>query len=406
MCCSGATREKGFKEERIEKFTQFARDLFDYTRQPEEITYLNSSARDAIARFRQKHADVLRYDPKLLVTFHYVCKALTPPKPKDKVTTRTATLQGFVRSQFSDAIFKLTFWTCQNLLAAARKIAKSEVVVSINKHFATDDGSTVFLVKIKDYARDVLASDSGDLNTRILAPNVRDYNGLTNKVNTQIRDSLSEIDSAEEFWWLNNGVTILASSCSINGNKATIRNPEVVNGLQTSHEIFGVRLTLQDTDNRQLLVRVVITVDERSRDKIIKATNSQTPVKLLSLLANERIQFDIEDRLKRYGLFYDRRHGEYKRLKKPLSSIVGQNELMQAIMSIALQVPNEARGRPLTYFEDHASDIFNPDYDRDAYATCVLIDRQVNTFLRSKDKEMRYNLRRDLRFAFQCLRAA
>jgi hypothetical protein len=38
-----ATREKGFKEERIEKFKQFARDMFDYTNDPEELSYLNSS---------------------------------------------------------------------------------------------------------------------------------------------------------------------------------------------------------------------------------------------------------------------------------------------------------------------------------------------------------------------------
>ncbi|MGI8960131.1 MAG: AIPR family protein [Bryobacteraceae bacterium] len=391
-----ATREKSFKEERVEKFHQFSRDIFDYTRVPDEIKYLNSSARDAITRFREKHAATLKYDPKLIITFHYACKSITEPGPKDKTTQRGSTLQNFVKTHFSDALFGFNFWTSQKLLAAARKTSKSEVVVAINKHFATDDGSTVFLVKIKDYAFDVLADDNGDLNTRILAPNVRDYNGTANKVNTEIRTTLMDKKSQEDFWWLNNGVTILASSCSINGNKATIRNPEVVNGLQTSHEIFGTRATFSPTDSRQLLVRVVIPIDERSRDKIIKATNSQTPVKPLSLLANERIQFDIEDRLKRYGLFYDRRHGEYKRLKKPLASIVGPTELIQAVMSIALAVPDEARGRPLTYFDQHSDSIFHSGYNRDLYAACVLIDRQVNKFLRSTD--LPSDSRRDVRF--------
>src|SRR5579863_6431050 len=99
-----------------------------------------------------------------------------------------------------------------------------------------------------------------------------------------------------------------------------------------------------------------------------------------------------------------RKHGEYRRLKKPLSSIVGQNDLINVVMAMMLRVPDQARGRPLTYFADHASEIFNPDYDRDVYSACVLIDRQVKTVLREKiDPELRRDLRLYISMTVCCL---
>ena len=176
----------------------------------------------------------------------------------------------------------------------------------VSESFATEDGSTVCLVKLKDYAEKLLTNADGGLQTRFLEPNVRDYNGKSNPVNRQIRATLEEIpvSSQEDFWWLNNGITILADGCPVNGHKMTVRNPEVVNGLQTSHEIFEwYNAHKKDKDTRSVLVRVIVPNDEKSRSKIIKATNSQTPVSMLSLMSTDQIQEDIEDRLRLYGLF-------------------------------------------------------------------------------------------------------
>ena len=134
-------------------------------------------------------------------------------------------------------------------------------------------------MKLKDYAEKLLTNADGGLQTRFLEPNVRDYNGKSNPVNKQIRATLEEMSSAsqEDFWWLNNGITILADECPVNGHKIKIKNPEVVNGLQTSHEIFEWHNAHKnDTDARNVLLRVVVPADEKSRSKIIKAPNSQT----------------------------------------------------------------------------------------------------------------------------------
>lgn len=167
-----------------------------------------------------------------------------------------------------------------------------------------------------------------------------------------------------------------------------IRNPEVVNGLQTSHEIFEwYNAHKKDKDARNVLVKVIVPTGEKSRSKIIKATNSQTSVSMLSLMSTDQIQEDIEDRLRLYGLFYDRKKGEYRRLKKAINKIVGMGTLAQAVIAVALQKPDEARGRPETFVKNHTAEVFDTTVDRDLYAACILLDRQVIEFLQAQGLE-------------------
>ena len=67
-------------------------------------------------------------------------------------------------------------------------------------------------MSLGDYMR-FLADDSGALRRHIFDWNVRDYQGNV-EVNREIERSLLA-DSSPEFWWLNNGVTIICSRVSI-----------------------------------------------------------------------------------------------------------------------------------------------------------------------------------------------
>ena len=250
----------------------------------DDLRYLNSKSRDAIRNFREKYNDDVMGNPHTLtVVFHYACKATTEPTEKDKVRLRSQNLTNYVKGILSSADVRFVWWTAGRLLETARKIPEADVVVPVVESFATDDGSTVCLVKLKDYAEKLLTKSDGKLQTRFLEPNVRDYNGKSNPVNKQIRTTLEEKTSQEDFWWLNNGITILSDGCPVNGHKMTITNPEVVNGLQTSHEIFEwYNANRKANDSRNVLLRVIVPKDEKSRSKIIKATNSQTTVVLPS----------------------------------------------------------------------------------------------------------------------------
>lgn len=392
-----AKNEKSFTEAAIQKFTSFCTDLLDYTKTVDSFTIYNADVKDAMTLFREKYGEVLGSQHTLNVSFHYTTRSIYQPDPK--VVARTEALKAFVRTKLSSAIVTFTFWGCADLLRSARAILSEQIPVEITKHFATSDHSVVCLVNLANFAK-LITDDHGSLRTQILEPNVRDYQGKTNPVNQDIRATLDNPNTKEDFWWLNNGITILSKDCVLSGDKITITKPEIVNGLQTSHEVFEVFRNNPDRkDKRSILLRVIVAPEERSRNEIIKATNSQTLVNRVSLRATDRLHFDIEDRLRLYGLFYDRRKGQYKREKKPIAKIISIRALGQAIMAAYLQRPADARARPGTILaqEENYGKLFNDTYDREFYATCVLLDRQVKSFMSSQQALSR-DAKVDLRF--------
>lgn len=125
-------------------------------------------------------------------------------------------------------------------------------------------------------------------------------------------NTLSDSESPE-FWWLNNGITIIGTHAHIVGNAISIENVQIVNGLQTSESIYNYfNESKIKSDDRSLLVKIIISNDVNARNSIIYATNNQTNVNVTALRATDKIQRDIEDVLKSHGIYYDRRSNYYK----------------------------------------------------------------------------------------------
>ena len=89
-----------------------------------------------------------------------------------------------------------------------------------NNNFTLDLESTpinlvgenhICIIKLSNYYRFITNND-GDIIKYIFESNVRDYQGNVS-VNKEIQTTLAK-ESDEDFWWLNNGVTILASSAT------------------------------------------------------------------------------------------------------------------------------------------------------------------------------------------------
>lgn len=197
---------------------------------------------------------------------------------------------------------------------------------------------------------------------------------------------------------MNNGVTILASRATLNGDTITVENPQIVNGLQTSTQI--ARHFESDLgDKRSIMVKIVASEDEETRDKIIKATNNQNPMQPATLRATDKIQRDIEDALKSTGLFYDRRKNFYKNEGKQADKIISIPLMAQAVMSIILGRPDTARARPSSLIKDNAvySDVFSESHPIGMYTNAAAMIRIVDRVLRSRS-EMKPRDRSNVRF--------
>lgn len=256
-----------------------------------------------------------------------------------EVRSRADQLKGLVKDYFGSCNSNFTFIGCTRLVELQRKIPNFTLEIPFVEALAKGERYVV-LVRLSDYFRFV-SDEDGKLRRYLFESNVRDFMGL-NRVNEDIRSTLENKESPD-FWWLNNGVTILATSASITGKSIQATEIQIVNGLQTTESIYRYLSSCESaTDDRCLLVKVIVTKDEAVRDAIIRATNNQTDVELASLHATDKIQRDIEDALSRSGLFYERRKNYYVNLGHTPAEIVTPLYAASGYIALILKMPERA----------------------------------------------------------------
>jgi AIPR protein len=139
-----------------------------------------------------------------------------------------------------------------------------------------------------------------------------------------------------DFWWLNNGVTIVASDIEHGGGKMLkLTDPQIVNGLQTSMEVYKKGSDGgYDRDTRSVLVKIIQAPDDAVREEIIRATNSQTSLRPSALRATDKVQRQIESYLLERGFYYERRRNYYSNRSKPSDRIVSIESMGEAVLSV------------------------------------------------------------------------
>jgi hypothetical protein len=167
----------------------------------------------------------------------------------------------------------------------------------------------------------------------------------------------------------------------------SIDDPQIVNGLQTSREIFVYFNkhggNANTADKRTVPVRVINTDDSSLQDSINKATNSQNRMAPASLRMTDQVHRDIEELFKKFDLYYDRRKGHYRDQSKPIRKIISVNDVVRAVVSVLLQRPDDARGRPGDYFKDDArykSVFADQKISLESYLSCTQWVRRIENF--------------------------
>lgn len=252
--------------------------------------------------------------------------------------------------------------------------------------FGDNNIGYIALVGLKNYYNFIV--ENGNLKRYIFDSNVRDYQNKT-IVNKEIENTIKN-DYNTDFWWLNNGITIIAGKDSTQiGKKLSLKNVQIVNGLQTSYSIYN---SLKDInfdefkDDRSLFVKIIICDQKDIIDRIIRATNSQNAIPSGVLRATDTIQRDIEQFFLSKGYYYDRRKNYYRNLGKPRDKIISINLLSQCIVSLVLpdKNPSRARSNPTILIkkdEDYNS-VFGGKYDFQVYLNSVLIFKKVDKELK------------------------
>ena len=388
LCIIQAKNTYSFKEQVFDKWKTVSANLLSLEKSCDEYKDRYTEAvRQALAFFKDTYIHLIHKRAKLQIEYKYVSKGADIHQ---NVNAQADELKALVKGMFPNpsVTVDVSFIGADQLMEMIESPPKEEFYLKLAESPINPAPQQVYvsLVKLPEYYK-FITDESGELIKHIFESNVRDYQGHIT-VNKEIQDSLEHY-GGEDFWWLNNGITILAESAQfVTVKELRISHPEIVNGLQTSNEIYNYFVShpnMLESENRCLLVRVIVPETDDSRDKIIFATNSQTAIPKASLRATDSIHRQIELFFRPRDLYYDRRKNYYRNQGKKSTQIVSVSFLAQCLMSIILQRPDFARARPSTLLtdDDAYNTLYNPKQNLATFYAAAFIGKKVDSFLRS-----------------------
>lgn len=365
-----------------------AQELFDFSLPKES---LDGKYSDDLLKMREllayAYKKVSIAMPEIVFRFCYVSRGDSADVAAN-VAARAKQLATLVKSFFSSCTVRFEFKGAAELIELFRRTKQFSLSLPFIEHVSAGGGSYILLARLDAY-RTFVSDESGNLRRYLFDSNVRDFLGRT-RVNEDISESL-KTQSAPDFWWLNNGVTILATHAVLSGKTISLQNIQIVNGLQTTESVYKhFQLGTATSDARTLLIKVLVSTDTLVRDRIIRATNNQNPVEIASLHATDKIQRDIEEILEKHEWYYERRKNYYRNIGKPQQRFVLPLYLVSCVIALIFKNPAlavKAKNRLLKNPASYTS-IFSDEFPIEVWPVMVTVMKTVEDELnRLRPKE-------------------
>ena len=186
---------------------------------------------------------------------------------------------------------------------------------------------------------------------------------------------------------LNNGITIITQDLNlIDDDKYQLIDYQLVNGCQTSH-VLDICKDFPNIDNIIIPLRIIETDDDNIRNKIIKATNSQTEVKkeLLAALSdfNKKLEECYESQQSRHSkhLYYERRPGQFFNQNVIKTRIIKIQPQIKSFTAMFLDEPDKVKYFDQKLIDRIGSDIFHKDHYPSCYSFLSPIFLNVNLLI-------------------------
>lgn len=383
---SQCKKENSFKEASVDKLITTLPELFDLSKNEDclLIRFNPSLVEKAlIAREAWKKCTVA--GGKITISFNY-CTFSEKIEANGAFSAKVDQLKQIAATSFVGAKIEYSNYSSEELLRLyqSHKIERLSLTFKENPlstRYETFGIGYVGTVKLAEYKK-FIKDEDGKIREDLFESNIRHYQGKVD-VNEKIKTTI-EAPVDEDFWWLNNGITIIAETPSLVGTTLSIDNIQIVNGLQTSYSIFLYHNESED-DQRSVLVKVIINNNKKTIDHIIASTNSQNPVSPALLRATDDVQREIELFFGNEGYFYDRRKNYYKNQGKPAAKIFGIQSSAQAVEAIVFNNPHITRSKPTSLIKDDATykRIFSQAFNYRLYLNCCLVAQKTSDFHRN-----------------------
>ena len=293
----------------------------------------------------------------------------------------TAQAEGWVREakQIYGEQLEVLHFNHDAIVRSLQRGPHIDTVLTLSGGIVTEDLNfkRVLTGRISVHEVHRLFEEHGD---QLLERNVRRFLGHTNRINLDIRDTLLDGDRSPNFYFYNNGITVICDRFDFNAlqrsdHQVQLRNLQIVNGGQTCKTIHQ---TLSDNracaDESSVLIRIYQLPDE-SREvvgDITRATNSQSPVDLRDLRSNDELQRTLALGMEELGYVY-KRHRDDGGVG---ADTVTSGMVAEAVLAVWRERPHQAKFRRREHFGKLYDTIFR-DLNAAQALLATLIYRMV-----------------------------
>ncbi len=235
-------------------------------------------------------------------------------------------------------------------------------------------------------AQEIARLVNEDTHGSVFDLNLRKFLGGRGAVNKDIMETCTSPESAHEFWFLNNGITIVCDGFDPNPDaddpRVKLKNLQIVNGCQTATTLA----TAQKDGTLRPEVRVMARIYETPKgglvDKIVLTTNNQNRISSRDLRANDVVQVDMERAFAIYSLLYERKQRQHDASGEDPEKIVPNEAVGQWYLAVVLKNPADGRGRKYKVWGEFYDKIFAGKQPIEPYVIAVLLGRRVNEWIK------------------------
>jgi hypothetical protein len=229
---------------------------------------------------------------------------------------------------------------------------------------------------------------------RLLERNIRRYLGQSGRINRGIEETLKDESDRSNFYFFNNGITIVCSKFTHNELQEkdhifNVQGLEVINGGQTCKTIQQVLKSIAakapGLDQAFVLVRLYeLPVEDGNLVRSITyATNSQNPVDLRDLKSNDPIQRALEKSMAALNYNYVR----YKSASGSSDGDISSAIAAQAVLSVWRGRPQMAKYQGGEHFGKFYDMIFSSDLNGAQVVLAVEIFRYIEKRRRTSGED-------------------
>lgn len=221
----------------------------------------------------------------------------------------------------------------------------------------------------------LLTTDEGAIRKSLFDNNVRDYQG-DNVVNSEIMDTIRNQPS--KFILLNNGITIVCDEFIQNNTRLTIKNPQIVNGCQTSHVLYNDYKKGIDLSKIPISAKIISTTNLEISNEIVRGNNRQNIVLEEAFETTKKFHKDLEQFFmalspEHESIYYERRSKQFSadpRIKQ--TQKVNLKILTQYFVAMYLNKPEVAHRHESVLLKMFSNIIFQEHHSKLQYFTSSL----------------------------------